>query len=206
MIIQKQASAIIIISIFAGIVLSPAVDQQQVVEGFSDQLSKINENSAFGDKSHDHNHREQRSSNFTFGTAHEHALFHIVVNGTERDFTADRFQLQSDYVHLENNKSDIVHKHAEGVKWKDFFQTINTTVERKQKGELCVSIYGEKKCGTGKVVLNGESGANLTAEIHQNDNFLIVLNTDNLSQLVEDYMNQGLSELYKPSERRGKRI
>lgn len=138
---------------------------------------------------------------------HAHAMIHVIVNGSELDFTADRFQLNARDVHLENNKSHIVHKHRSGVTWQRFFNTINTTYWRSNAtGNLCLDIYNSERCGDGAVYLNGEKVENLTQEITQNDHVVIVLDTDNREQVLEEYFKKQLPQAYKPQESRGKRV
>lgn len=139
------------------------------------------------------------------GSAHGHAYFHVIVNGSERNFTQERFQLNSRYVHLENNKSDIVHKHATGVTWKMFFQTINVS-KSSNNGEFCLDIYEETRCGNGSVILNGEVNASIDQEISQNDNLLIILDTEEWRQVTKEYMNKELPEKYRPRSWRGRSI
>jgi hypothetical protein len=138
---------------------------------------------------------------------HEHALFHVVINGSEKNFTDQKFQLNARNVHLENNKSDIVHKHRTGVEWSGFLNTINTTYWRSNStGNLCLSIYEETNCGEGNVYLNGEKVEDLDQEIFQGDNLLIILKTENQSQIAEEYMKQQLPPEYKPQSVRGNRV
>ena len=152
---------------------------------------------------------EQSSDNSTEvgqpGSAHGHAYFHVVINGSERDFTQQRFQLNSRYVHLENNKSDIVHKHATGVTWRMFFQTIDLSTSRNNR-EFCLNIYEQSRCGNGTVVLNGEINASIDTEISQDDNLLIILDTDNWRDIADEYMNNELPEQYRPRNTRGRSI
>ena len=150
---------------------------------------------------------ETDSHSETAEKTHEHALFHVVINGSEKDFTDQKFQLNARSVHLENNKSRIVHKHRTGVEWKDFLETINTTYWRSNStGNLCLSIYQETHCGTGGIYLNSEKAADLDREISQGDNLLIILNTDNKTAVVEKYMKKQLPPEYKPASKRGKRV
>ncbi len=139
------------------------------------------------------------------GSAHDHALFHVVVNGSEKDFTDRMFQFNSRYVHLENNKSDIVHKHATGITWGMFFQTINLSTST-EDNELCLEIQGNRSCGNGSVVLNGELNASLDQEISQGDNLLIILDTKEWRDSSESYMDKQLPEDYRPQNRRGRSI
>lgn len=134
------------------------------------------------------------------GSAHEHAFFHVMVNGSEKDFTDQKFQLNSRYVHLENNRSNIVHKHATGITWGMFFQTINlsTTTENE---EMCLEVYDKSNCGNGSVVLNGEINASLDQEISQGDNMLIILDTKEWRDISEKYMEKQLPRDYRPRSR-----
>jgi hypothetical protein len=150
---------------------------------------------------------ETEASSETTEKTHEHALFHVVINGSEKDFTDQKFQLNARDVHLENNKSDIVHKHRTGVEWSRFLDTINTTYWRSNStGNLCLSIYSETHCGQGSVYLNGEKSVNLDTEMFQGDNLLIILNTENETAVAEEYMREQLPPEYKPRSTRGKRV
>jgi|AntRauMinimDraft_3_1070383.scaffolds.fasta_scaffold00159_6 hypothetical protein len=139
------------------------------------------------------------------GSAHDHASFHVMINGTEKDFTDRKFQLNSRYVHLENNRSDIVHKHANGITWSMFFQTINlsTSIENDR---LCLEIYGNRSCGTGSLVLNGDFNPSLDQEISQGDSLLIVLDTKEWRDISKEYMNEQLPENYRPKIHRGRSV
>ncbi|MFB6209108.1 MAG: hypothetical protein ABEJ56_03120 [Candidatus Nanohaloarchaea archaeon] len=140
------------------------------------------------------------------GEVHEHALFHVIINGSEVDFTEDRFQLNSRDVHLENNISDIVHRHEENVSWSDFLDTLEINYWRSNEtGNLCVKIYNRTRCGEGKVLINGES-QNDQRVIQQGDHFLIVMDTRNMTKVIGEYMKQQLPPDYKPQRIRGKRI
>lgn len=141
-------------------------------------------------------------SSLEYGSAHEHALFYVVINGSERMFTADRFQLNSRYVHLENNRSDIVHKHSEGVTWGQFMDTVNVSVNA-DASSLCYHEYGERYCGPGKFVLNNESNPVLDTEIQQGDNMVIVIG-ENASATAEDYMERELPPAYKSQGSQGR--
>lgn len=140
-------------------------------------------------------------------TVHKHALFHTVVNGSEVDFTERKFQLNARDVHLENNKSDIVHKHESGVTWDRFLETINTTYwSSNSTGNFCIDMYERERCGDGAIYLNGEKVEGLDRDIHQDDHLLIVLDTANRTEVVEEYMKQQLPPAYKPQSQRGRRV
>lgn len=150
-----------------------------------------------------HDHSEHSHEEFQFGTAHDHALLYIIVNGTELEFQEPKYQVAADYVHLENNRSHIVHKHSKGVKWPDFFETINMSVN--QSEQLCLDVKNVSRCGKGTVWMNGERNASLDQEIRQDDRLIIVLGGD-VSETLSRYYSKQLPRAYTPEESRGRRL
>lgn len=63
--------------------------------------------------------------NFIFGSAHEHASILIKIHNDPFDFTQEQYQLQSPYIHLENNDGYVIHRHSQGVTLGNLFDTIN---------------------------------------------------------------------------------
>jgi hypothetical protein len=137
--------------------------------------------------SHSHDHSENSGSQLELGSSHEHASFYLNVDGEEINFTQREYQLQSDYVHLENFKPHIVHKHSENVTWGMFLSTIDISFNTS-----CVNFKDRSECGNLSVILNGDEGG-INSEIQQGDNFAILLNS---SEKSEDYMNKQLPEGY----------
>lgn len=131
---------------------------------------------------------------FTQQEVHEHALFFIEVNQTQIDLTEDRFQLQDREVHLENNRSHIVHKHAAGVTWGEFLDTVNISINT-TGNQTCLDMPQNTYCGNTTVLLNGEE-FNRTEEIQQNDNLAIVIGNQT-QQRAEAYMDLTLPEAYR---------
>jgi hypothetical protein len=128
---------------------------------------------------------------------HKHALFFVNANGTDLDLTADRFQLQSKDVHLENNRSNIVHKHAKDVTWGDFLDTVNMTIER-QQNQSCLKMPQNQYCGNMTVMLNGEE-FDRDKEIEQGDKLAIVTG-NNTQQKAENYMEFTLPRAYQKTQ------
>lgn len=50
-----------------------------------------------------------------FGSNHEHAALAIFVNGDKIDFSHPQFQVQSKYIHFENDNPYLIHRHATNV-------------------------------------------------------------------------------------------
>ncbi len=189
---QDFALTIIAISVLAGLYLGSGMGIQDIRQAYFT-----------GDRKDMEDNRSQNGS-FVLGSAHDHALFHISVNGSELDFSGERFQMNARHVHLENGRSDIVHKHSEGVTWKDFFETVNISI-KDNSSRVCVDIYNSTRCGNGTAVLNGEENPDLETEIKQGDNFAVVMGEE-VDTLIDNYMKKQLPKAYKPRETRGRRI
>lgn len=108
---------------------------------------------------------------------HQHALLFIEVNGTQIDLTKEKYQLQSGEVHLENNRTNIVHKHRDGVTWENFFKTIDIGVNQSRE-QSCLKLDQKRQCGNMTVLLNGEE-YDREREIQQGDKLAIVIGENN---------------------------
>ncbi len=62
---------------------------------------------------------------FVFGSAHEHASLLVKIHDDPFDFTQEQFQLQSPFIHLENDNGYVIHRHSEGITLENLFQTLN---------------------------------------------------------------------------------
>jgi hypothetical protein len=190
---NKKAIAIISAAFVIGFATSFSTEIYEEAENGLQNLQQTES------KSHSHG----SAQGFRLGTAHEHALFYVVSNDTEFSFLEPRYQLAESYVHLEANRSHIVHKHAKGVTWNDFLDTLNASVNRTEEG-VCADIKNTSYCGEGAVSLNGQN-ISLDKEIMQGDKLVIVLQ-ENPEQILENYDSKQLPRPYKPEETRGRRL
>ncbi len=62
---------------------------------------------------------------FVFGSAHEHASLLVKIHDDPFDFTQEQFQLQSPFIHLENNNGIVIHRHSQDITMGYFFETLN---------------------------------------------------------------------------------
>jgi len=129
--------------------------------------------------------------------AHEHAMFFMEVNKTPLNLRADRFQLQARDVHLEANRSRIVHKHAEGVTWGRFLETVNISVN-KVGNQTCIQMPRQEFCGNTTVLLNGEK-FDREDEIQQGDKLALVQGT-NPKERAEAYMELNMPREFREIE------
>lgn len=179
---QDIVLTVITASLVLGVGISPAVDISQSMENLRNDFQTI-----LGDQ-------DQESEQGVEPT-HRHAMFFLNLNGEEKNLTGEKYQLRSNYVHLENNRPHTVHKHVEGITWKYFLEKLDIDVNQSED-ELCVTFSGDETCGNGSVVLNGEEITELEKPILQDDNFAIILPENQI--LRNEYMNQTLHRDYRP--------
>ncbi len=67
---------------------------------------------------------------FVFGSAHEHASLLVKIHDDPFDFTQEQFQLQSPFIHLENDNGYVIHRHSEGITLENLFQTLNLGISK----------------------------------------------------------------------------
>lgn len=172
------AASILIVSSITGALLAADIDAVELPEIDFDSFQLLED-----------------EQSLEYGSAHEHALFYVAVNGSELNFSQERFQLNSRYVHLENKNSRIVHKHAEGVEWSYFLETLNVSLER--NGATCLDLPSRRYCGNATVMLDGETDPDLDSEIKQDQKLAIVLGNQSLKN-AREYMEEEMPPEYRP--------
>ena len=125
-------------------------------------------------------------STFVFGSAHEHASISVRNFGSEFDFTKPEFQLQSDFIHLENSNGHVIHRHSKGVTLGYLFETLNIGL----LSDCIVFHDGTKFCSneeyTLKFYINGKKVEELRDYIIFNgDLILISYGSENQKEIAE---------------------
>ncbi|MGH9876982.1 MAG: hypothetical protein ACRD5H_05035 [Nitrososphaerales archaeon] len=97
-----------------------------------------------------------RTANFgALGSTHEHTAFKLFINGQTIDFSQPKYQVKSQYVHLENGDGDTIHKHATGIDIGFLFETLSI----KFTSECIIMDDGTDYCNDGnntvKFFVNG---------------------------------------------------
>lgn len=142
----------------------------------------------------------------TSGDVHKHAKFAVVTNGSDVEMTSKKFQLNSEDVHLEANRSHIVHKHADGVTWNRFIETLPVEIRDSNASKLCVKVVEDESCGSGSIILNEDTSPDLDSEISQGDKLLVVVSTDRWEEISEDFMDSELPDAYRPFWLNGREV
>lgn len=134
-----------------------------------------------------------------------HAQFHIVFNGSEVPIHLLDSNVSD--VYIEEGETDIVRRNTSGATWNRFLESIDTEYWRSNStGNLCLKVARSERCGDGAVYLNGEPVEDLEREIEQDDHLLIILDSEEEEQIVEEYMKMQLPQQYKPPAIQGKQV
>lgn len=62
------------------------------------------------------------------GSAHEHAAFVVKVDSNAIDFSAMKYQVKSQYIHVENGIGTTLHKHASFVPIGEFLKSVGMDI------------------------------------------------------------------------------
>ena len=76
-----------------------------------------------------------------FGSEHSHAALVVFVNGDQLDFSHPQFQIQSKYIHFENDNSYLIHKHATKVPLDMLFASFGLKIT-----EGCIELSYISRC------------------------------------------------------------
>lgn len=113
-----------------------------------------------------------------FGSEHSHAALAVFVNGNQLDFAIPQFQIQSKYIHFENDNPYLIHKHATDVPLDMLFVSLGLAITSDCMELNYKTNASEKYCTDSEnsmiFLINGKSHSNINLyEIRHNDRILI---------------------------------
>ena len=124
------------------------------------------------------------------GSAHEHAAFLVKVNGKNIDFSQPKYQVQSDYIHVENGDGTTLHRHATNVTFADFLKSIKMDIDK--KNNCLVFTNGTEYCDDNnnnnklRTFINGNSTKSISDYIlNNNDRLLVMYGNENDEQIAK---------------------
>jgi len=129
-----------------------------------------------------------------FGSEHAHAALVVFVNGDKVDFSHPQFQIQSKYIHFENDNPYLIHKHATDVPLDMLFASfgLKVTSECIELGfqadatQYCIDIDNSMK-----FLVNGKSYSDINLyEIRHNDRILISFGDSELISEQLEYLER----------------
>lgn len=120
------------------------------------------------------------------GSAHVHAAFAVKINGTKLDFSDNKYQVKSRFMHVENRDGDTLHRHATGVPIAEFFRSIKMNVT-----DSCfTNDNGTKFCSNGKENLefyvNGNKTKSIADYVFNDDDRILIVYGDSPIQVKQD--------------------
>jgi hypothetical protein len=122
------------------------------------------------------------------GSAHEHAAFLVKVNGQNIDFSQPKYQVQSDYIHVENGDGTTLHRHATNVTFADFLKSIKMDIDK--KNNCLVFTNGTEYCDDNnnklRTLINGHSTKSISEYIlNNNDRLLVIYGNENDKEIAK---------------------
>ncbi len=125
------------------------------------------------------------SSNFgPLGSAHEHAVFEVILNGDAIDFSQRKYQVQSQFIHVENSDGATLHRHATNVPFGEFLKSVKMNIQ----DNCFVTDDGQRFCGDGtnqlRYFVNGTGKSTIMDYVFEdNDRILVIYGSESEEQL-----------------------
>ena len=172
----KSKSRILVISAIVFAVMSAGIFSYYFLNQ-SDIDSQILDNAAF--KTLDEKMAEHYGIG-EFGSAHAHAALAVFVDGNQLDFGMPQFQVQSKYIHFENDNPYQIHKHATNVPLHMLFTSLGLEIESDCIHLRFMEDASEKFCADENksltLLVNGKPFSSIVRyEIRHDDRILISL-------------------------------
>ncbi|MGI9011403.1 MAG: hypothetical protein ACR2F1_09485 [Nitrososphaeraceae archaeon] len=121
------------------------------------------------------------------GSAHEHAAFLVKVNGQNIDFSQPKYQVQSDYIHVENGDGSTLHRHATNVTFVDFLKSVKMDIDK--KNNCLIFTNGTEYCDDNnnklRTFINGNSTKSISDVLNNNDRLLVIYGNETDEQIAK---------------------
>jgi hypothetical protein len=124
------------------------------------------------------------------GSAHEHAAFLVKVNGQNIDFSQPQYQVQSDYIHVENGDGTTLHRHATNVTFVDFLKSVKMDIDK--KNNCLIFTNGTEYCDDNnnnnklRTFINGNSTNSISDYVlNNNDRLLVIYGNETNEQIAK---------------------
>ena len=123
----------------------------------------------------------------SLGSAHQHAAFLVKVNGQNIDFSQPQYQVQSDYIHVENGDGTTLHRHATNVTFADFLKSVKMDIDK--KNNCLIFTNGTEYCDDDnnklRTFINGNSTGSISDYIlNDNDRLLVIYGNETDEQIA----------------------
>jgi hypothetical protein len=118
------------------------------------------------------------------GSAHEHAVFQVVLDGQPIDFSQQKYQVRTQYIHVEGGDGTTLHRHSSKVPVGEFFRSVNIDI----RDNCFVLDNSDQFCDDGgkqlRFFVNGTERASISDYVLQeNDRILVIYGDEDQSEL-----------------------
>ena len=128
-----------------------------------------------------------RSSTDSFGplgSAHEHAVFEVRINGSPIDFSLSRYQVASQFIHVEGGDGTTLHRHSTSVPTGEFLKSVRMNIEN----DCFISDDGNQFCEDEsnqlRYFVNGTERSSIMDYVLQdNDRILVIYGSESQEQI-----------------------
>ena len=129
-----------------------------------------------------------RSNNYgPVGSAHEHAAFQVKLDGVPIDFSQSQYQVKSRLIHVENNDGTTLHRHATGVPFIEFLDSVDMDIRNgcfigDDRREYCDTA--DKKL---RYFVNGTETGSISEYVpNENDRILVIYGDENDNEIKQE--------------------
>ena len=128
----------------------------------------------------------------SLGSAHQHAAFLVKVNGKNIDFSQPKYQVQSDYIHVENGDGTTLHRHATNVTFADFLKSVKMDIDKKNN---CLTFtngteYCDDENNKLRTFINGNSTGSISDYVLNNDDRLLVIYGNETDEQIANALDE----------------
>jgi hypothetical protein len=123
------------------------------------------------------------------GSAHEHAAFVVKIDGKQINFAGEKYQVISQYIHVENRVGTTIHKHASSAPFGEFLTSVGMNIAN----GCFVMDDGNRYCDTTdkklRFFVNGAEQPKseiLSYVLDDDDRFLIIYGSETTEQIMAE--------------------
>lgn len=118
------------------------------------------------------------------GSAHQHAVFEVRLDGDPIDFSQAKYQVRTQFIHVEGGDGTTLHRHSTSVPIGEFFRSVGMNIEN----NCFVTDDGTRFCEDDskqlRYFVNGTERSSIMDYILQeNDKILIIYGTESQEQI-----------------------
>lgn len=121
------------------------------------------------------------------GSAHVHAVFEVMLDGQPIDFSQQKYQVRTQYIHVEGGDGTTLHRHSSKVPVGEFFKSVNMDI----RDDCFVLDNGAQFCDDSKQLrffVNGTERSSINDYILQdNDRILIIYGDEDQNELQAEF-------------------